>query len=169
METIYQRLVTPGAPSIHVVEMTQEVFHTWQSHFRTAVPQAVIYVLQGKKLSTRDTFFEHFAAAFQFPHYFGNNWDAFNDCIHDLYRSGKPHVMLVSGAARLLIDSAHDDLRHLLEILQSHHQEWSESAAATTGNESTFHVVLQENHQEFTILTDRLESLDIEYEVLTPA
>src|SRR5262245_2113760 len=52
METIYQRLVTPGAPSIHVVEMTEEVFHTWQSHFRTAVPQAVIYVLQGKKLST---------------------------------------------------------------------------------------------------------------------
>jgi hypothetical protein len=169
MEAIYQRLVALGEPSIHVVEMTEDAFHTWHTNLRSTVPQAVVRVLQGKQLSTRDTFFAHFAVAFQFPHYFGNNWDAFNDCIHDLYRSGKSHVLLVSGAARLLTDRTHDDLRHLLEILQSHHQEWSESVGDTTDSQSTFHVVLQEDHQGFTTLTDRLTALGIAYEVLTPA
>ena len=40
--------------------------------------------LRGKKCRTENDFFSEVAASFQFPFYYGENWDAFDECIQDL-------------------------------------------------------------------------------------
>src|SRR5438552_17320122 len=45
---------------------------------------AACRVLRGHKCRTSDQLFDEFGAALQFPEYFGENWDALNDCLTDL-------------------------------------------------------------------------------------
>lgn len=40
--------------------------------------------LEGKKIEKKEQFLNHAAVAMHFPDHFGNNWDAFEDCITDL-------------------------------------------------------------------------------------
>lgn len=37
--------------------------------------------LEGRKIEKKEQFFNHAAVAMKFPAHFGNNWDAFYDCI----------------------------------------------------------------------------------------
>lgn len=39
--------------------------------------------LEGKKIEKKEQFLNHAAVAMKFPSHFGNNWDAFYDCITD--------------------------------------------------------------------------------------
>lgn len=40
--------------------------------------------LEGKKIEKKEQFLNHAAVAMKFPSHFGNNWDAFYDCLTDL-------------------------------------------------------------------------------------
>ncbi len=40
--------------------------------------------VRGRKAATAAEFFNEISAALQFPDYFSENWDALNDCVHDL-------------------------------------------------------------------------------------
>lgn len=44
----------------------------------------VIRYLRGHRSGTAAEVFHEWAAALQFPYYFGNNWDAFEECVNDL-------------------------------------------------------------------------------------
>ena len=59
---------------------------------------------------------EMLAAAFQFPSYYGKNWDAFNDCINDPEQSRMPKSVVILGLdaleAKLPLEA-----RHLRECL----------------------------------------------------
>lgn len=74
--------------------------------------------LDGRQARTAPEFFTHAAGRLQFPHYFGVNWGAFDECLSDLLdiseggmghafggRTGRPaahlHVRLEHGAALL--------------------------------------------------------------------
>jgi hypothetical protein len=55
-----------------------------------------------------------FAAALEFPRWFGGNWDALEDCLGDLsWRKGEGRVLLIGGAGGLL----RGDLETLRAIL----------------------------------------------------
>jgi len=40
--------------------------------------------LEGQKIEKKEQFLNHAAVAMKFPSHFGNNWDAFYDCLTDL-------------------------------------------------------------------------------------
>ena len=40
--------------------------------------------LEGQKIEKKEQFFNHAAVAMKFPSHFGNNWDAFYDCLTDM-------------------------------------------------------------------------------------
>lgn len=40
--------------------------------------------IRGKRCQTDEAFFNEISASFQFPSYFGQNWNALNDCLRDL-------------------------------------------------------------------------------------
>ena len=40
--------------------------------------------IEGQKLTKKEQFLNHAALAMHFPDYFGDSWDAFEDCLTDL-------------------------------------------------------------------------------------
>ncbi|MBF6077133.1 barstar family protein [Nocardia beijingensis] len=63
--------------------------------------------LRGAKMPTTARLFDEFAAAFQFPYYFGENKDAFDECLRDLddfLGEGAGYVAVVRDSAQLLAD-----------------------------------------------------------------
>ncbi|MDL2295919.1 barstar family protein [Lachnospiraceae bacterium OttesenSCG-928-E19] len=45
---------------------------------------SILFKLDAAHCDTKQNLFKYFALQLSFPYYFGHNWDAFNECIHDL-------------------------------------------------------------------------------------
>jgi RNAse (barnase) inhibitor barstar len=94
--------------------------------YRVARPDEVVEAAReaGLRLDTvafgaKTVLLKGIAAALAFPHWFGENWDALEDCLTDLSWSGAPgHVLLFEGAR------AGDDFGVLVDILQSAAEYW---------------------------------------------
>ncbi len=105
--------------------------------------------LRGNKMRSVSSLFNEFGAALQFPYYFGENWNAFDECIKDLswlYAPG--YVLIIHNADQLLIESADSEgqMQSLLKILNSAAKEWSIPVAkgvAWDRPSKPFHVILQ--------------------------
>lgn len=64
-----------------------------------------VAIVQGRRMRTLDRTNQEFAAALQFPSYYGENWNAFFDCIQDLSWLGDNGlILLVTDAAQVLRD-----------------------------------------------------------------
>ena len=64
---------------------------------------------------------QRIAAALGFPDWFGQNWDALEDCLTDLsWREAEGYVLLFSGFTR------NDELGILLDVLASSAESWAE-------------------------------------------
>jgi len=42
-----------------------------------------ILIINGAKIKDKQTFFDEFSKSLNFPNYFGNNWDAWDECLWD--------------------------------------------------------------------------------------
>ncbi|MFF0491195.1 barstar family protein [Nocardia sp. NPDC003482] len=66
----------------------------------------VVRELRGQKMGSLAELYDEFAAAFQFPYYFGQNKDAFDECLRDLddfVGRATGYVVVVRNAAQLLV------------------------------------------------------------------
>ncbi len=106
----------------------------------------LVRAIRGRKSRSPENLFDEFAAALQFPSYFGENWDAFADCISDL--DWLPHgcgiVVLIYDADQVLSDQG--QLVTLVGILKDTAREFGEPvdiAGSQDRDPVPFHVVLQ--------------------------
>jgi RNAse (barnase) inhibitor barstar len=78
-------------------------------------------VVDGAHMTTKNETFAEFSAILGFPAYFGENWDAFEECLGDfLADAGEMSVpLLVSHAGTLLTDAPDQDFVTLDEVLTS--------------------------------------------------
>lgn len=78
-----------------------------------------IRVVRGRKMRTLTALFDEFAAALQFPLYFGDNLDAFDECIADLENipPGLGYVLAVTDPDLVLADAAPAALAWLVASL----------------------------------------------------
>ena len=51
--------------------------------------------LRGKRIRLEEDFLREFSAAFQFPWYYGENWNAFDECAADLDWLSFSHILIV--------------------------------------------------------------------------
>lgn len=80
--------------------------------------EIVARVLRGKRCTTPQTLFQEWAAALQFPYYFGENWDAFEECLGDLqWLPANHYIFLISHADQALRDSS-DSFATFINILR---------------------------------------------------
>lgn len=71
--------------------------------------QHVVRTVRGTKMRSVDDLFDEFAAAFQFPGYFGQNWPAFDECMSDLeWLPAQGYIVMIYEAALLLSDDILD-------------------------------------------------------------
>jgi hypothetical protein len=85
-------------------------------------------VVRGRKMRTVSGLFDEFAAALQFPLYFGENWSAFDECIADLETlpAGEGYVVVVAEPEQVLADAGADEMQRLADSLESAASEWSQ-------------------------------------------
>src|SRR4051794_36382752 len=87
----------------------------WQSQ----TDGRVVRFVRGTKCKNVLSLFDEFSAALQFPYYFGENWNAFNECITDLdWLDARSFVLVVLDAAALLMDEP-ESSSSLMRILRS--------------------------------------------------
>ena len=95
--------------------------------YRVARADEVVDAVSGSGLSFAKIEFadkmkllNNIAAALEFPHWFGANWDALEDCLTDLsWREAAGHVLLFDRA------KPGDDLGVLIDVLRSSAEYWA--------------------------------------------
>lgn len=67
------------------------------------LPTGSQVTIDGGRLRTKEDLLRALANALGFPDYFGNNWDAFEECLRDVNRSaeGTPGVVQIDGSERV--------------------------------------------------------------------
>ena len=72
----------------------------------------MVRVVRGRKMRTSEEVFDEFAAALQFPIYFGENWNAFIECICEpedgTLAPGNGYVVVVTEPDEVMADNEYD-------------------------------------------------------------
>ncbi|WP_455378015.1 barstar family protein [Petrachloros mirabilis] len=114
------------------------------------VPQGfVLKVLRGNNCRTPLGLFSEFARAFDFPDYFGHNWDALEECLADLeWLPAKGYLVLLTNAEQVLPESE-DDYETFLEVMSDAGEAWGTGQAGMgTSRATPFHVLLAVSQPE---------------------
>jgi hypothetical protein len=87
----------------------------------------VVRVVRGRKMRSRRGVFDEFAAALQFPLYFGENEDAFDECISELEQLPRQSgfVVVVTEPGQVLVDDGEGALTWLVGSLRRAVATWS--------------------------------------------
>ncbi|WP_394826363.1 barstar family protein [Pendulispora albinea] len=137
-------LLKPGPPSIAQWIAPPDTVSTaiWKLRGETAAARTFIGTLRGKRMRTRQGVFDQFGALLQFPTYFGENWDAFLDCMRDLdWLRASGFVLVVFDAADVLADADAGELDTLLQILTEAAEAWEQGDDLSPP--TPFHIILQ--------------------------
>jgi hypothetical protein len=107
-----------------------------------------VRIVRGRKMLGYQGLFDEFSAALQFPWYFGENGNAFDECLADLSwlppQSG--YVFVVVDPGEVLSETDDDGLAWLIGSLARANAEWAtpvESSEWWDRPAVPFHVVLQ--------------------------
>jgi len=85
-----------------------------------------VRVIRGWKCGTRQALYDEVSAALQFPAYFGENWDALNDCVKDLmWMPAEWYLLHVDDVGRVLPDDP-EGFRIFLRILRDAGRFWAD-------------------------------------------
>ena len=125
----------------------------------------VVRICRGSKISNDQGLFDEFAAAFQFPYYFGNNWPALKDCLSELsWIPADAYLVCVMHADLLLADDCRGLFETLVHTLQRIAHGWSRDShnLAVMGRKPTpFHILFQASAAGHDLLSARLTAIGV--------
>jgi RNAse (barnase) inhibitor barstar len=141
-----ERLLQSTGPRLHLMVATPgEATDFGWSLGRLDGRQVVVRFLRGQKMQTASQLFDEFAAALQFPYYFGENWNALWECLTDL--EWLPHgacILMILDGAQLLAREAEESLAVFLDFLAVACDEWTATEKGPLEPAPRpFHVVFQ--------------------------
>lgn len=112
----------------------------WESK---SLSKRVVRFIRGRKCTTKSQFFDETAAALQFPNYFGENWDAFNECFAELQSYGDKAaiVVAITDTDMLLVKESSREAGIFAEVVASALQ--CSNRAEKPSKPRPFHVVFQ--------------------------
>ncbi len=143
MTLVWKNLLDPKGPFVSFASCEEGAL----DDFVNGAPeytQAVIRIVRGKRCTTRERLFQEWAAALQFPSYFGENWDAFEECLSDLEWLPPGGLVLFITRSDLLLElTPDDDLDTLADILITVAREWKNNHPL-----APFHLVLHAESQD---------------------
>ncbi|MDQ6602075.1 MAG: barstar family protein [Chloroflexota bacterium] len=141
----WNTLLTPRPPWAHLVRAAQRDLEVALRADAPANVGAVVRMLRGGRCATKRGLMQEWGAALQFPYYFGENWDAFEECVNDLgWLPARGYILAVTDAERLLGEG--DDFATLVHILDAAATRWEDGAGAGPDRPKlpvSFHVIFQ--------------------------
>jgi len=124
---ILEFLQVPAPPYFHLAQGDPDSILERLAPFASE-PHAVLRHLRGTKMRTLQGLFDEISAALQFPAYFGENWDALNDCLNDLdWLPVGPCTLVIFDTQHLLDRAEPADRSALAEILKATAEAWNGS------------------------------------------
>ena len=132
---------------------------------RSDSQQIVVRFLRANKMRRVRSLFDEFPAALQFPYYFGENWNAFDECIADLsWLPADVYILLITNAEVLMIEENEQQLATLTRILENAGNEWSRPVEAPEWRRRPpvpFHTIFQCSEPNLPTVTVRLQSTGV--------
>lgn len=115
-------------PYLHLIISGTREFANWSLPWTDSKKRDIVArIVRGKKCSTVKDLFNEISAALQFPYYFGENWDALDECITDLeWIPGNGYLLFIPDADMVLTNSGRD-FQIFVDVLQNAGKEWAES------------------------------------------
>ena len=114
------RLRDPGRSGVYRVAQSDEILDA------TRGSELDVARIDFAGASDKEQLLAQIASALAFPHWFGRNWDALEDCLSDLaWRGAGGHLLLIEGFEGVRARRP-DDFGVLLDILESSAQYWHE-------------------------------------------
>lgn len=99
--------------------------------YRIAQTGLTVRVSRGRKMRRLAGLFDELAASRQFPLWFGETWDALDECFSDLegLPTGKGIALVWTEAEEILADEPEKDLAVLLSVMRNAASTWAEPIA----------------------------------------
>jgi RNAse (barnase) inhibitor barstar len=85
---------------------------------------AYVAYVRGKRCNDAKSFFYEISASFQFPFYFGENWDALDECLQDLEWLKFEKIVLVISNYSVLLENNIDSKKTALRCITSAMKYW---------------------------------------------
>ncbi len=103
-------------------------------------------IVRGKWCPTTESFFKIAASTWHFPYYFGENWDAFDECINDLeWVKPSNYIFAISDINKLFNEEDDEHLDTLFMLLNEAHKSWTTGENQRIAGDST------SEHIDFTV------------------
>lgn len=121
-----------------------------------------IYYIRGKKCKSLLSLFDEWAAALQFPVYFGENLHAFIDCLGDLPRKNPTdHIIVIMSSSELLEDDS-QCLSDFFEIIANVPVNWKKKFPEKSTMQ--FKMVFTESKEKVEKLKNKFQSMNVPYD-----
>lgn len=86
--------------------------------------------VEGKNVTRKEQLLAHVATALRFPEYFGDNWDALEECLTDLSWIDAPGYVIYFDHIDLLLEKHPDQVETFVEICRDAVGSWKEDGTA---------------------------------------
>lgn len=150
-------------PYLHIGLSDENMFGHWAYRINYLERSFAVRVLRGKKMRQLESCFNEISAAFQFPSYFGENWNAVEECLCDLeWVPAKGYVLLVANTIDVLSQEKSEEVEIFFRVLSRVPADWRKEKSP-----KPFHVVFQSSSGELDRLQQRFHSAGIEASVDT--
>jgi Barstar (barnase inhibitor) len=159
-------LLGPDGPWLRLLVTTEsDACDLLEGLVRAQGPRLAVRRVRGNKARTTQGWFDECAAAFQFPSYFGENWNAFDECITDLeWLPADAYVLLITNSGRLLEAETPQTLALLFTALENAGREWGKAVVGQFPRPpKAFHVIIQCGRAEEGSLREKLEAAKVSW------
>lgn len=149
-------------PFIHFIndmELFQQLYHQLSEKSSN---ELFLTSIDGKDCSNKAALLNTFSSKLQFPDYFRNNWDAFDECLNDLeWLNSNQYVLFIKDFEETLTQKQ-GELDIFLQIVEDAIKQWN--AGTDYGIErqpKPFHIVIQANKNIAAELSSKLQDLEV--------
>lgn len=102
-----------------IYQYVEQIFNNQANTFYT--------MIEGTKCLSKEDLFDEFALKLKFPDYFGQNWDAFDECLNDLHWLACEKYFLFIKDFDYVLAGQIDEVETFVEILKLTVDEWMSS------------------------------------------
>lgn len=163
-DKVIANLFKTNPPYVHLSCSSEVNFNNFAVNLSIEHKDFAVRILRGKKMHTLQSLFNEFGAVLQSPSYFGENWDAFNECINDLeWLPAKGYILNIMSANEVLSDE-HDetDFDIFIRQLVDAGKDWAVKKdymnSPAPDRYIPFHVILNADEKYFSTFKERIDT-----------